>query len=400
MQNPEDFVVRDGRMTSRPTRRWPAVTVARVDFDVLHTRLIEHLTDTLMGHNPLRHQFDGSQAEIDRAIGNATTMLLDQALFELWNRLRVIAGTYDYQTRINVFNRRAPVMEGFQLPRFYASLLSSIGPLRIEDSFFDTTVIYSPAKALNFGRAVMPNNNSQEILHFIQQLGGAHIPLGTIQHRGSQGSFFTTCARVYNDYDSYNILGAFNARHYNRIDTVIGMLLRPFGDAEHPFEDLSTTLGFVDNEDVIKALPDVDQNGNPPAASPPPAAGNPPAAGHPPPAGPPPPSSYLPATGHPPAADPPPPASYLPATGNPHAPDPPPAVGNPPAATTRHVQGDYNIDYNGIAPASDIPVQGRKRGIYILGRGYDRIGTCSLARDLSGLEIAAIFRHRIIQAPA
>ncbi|CAB4291620.1 unnamed protein product [Prunus armeniaca] len=341
MQNPEDFVVRDGRMTSRPTSRWPAVTVARVDFDVLHARLLEPLTDTLRGHNPLRHQFDGTQAEIDDAIEKAATMLLDQALFELWNRLRVIAETYDNQTRTNVFKNRAPVMEGFQLPRFYASLLSSIGPLRIEDSFFDTTVIYSPAQALrdNFGRAAMPNINSQDILHFIQQLGGAHIPLGTIQHRGSQGSFFTTCARVDNNYDSYNILGAFNARHYSRIDTVIGMLLRPFGHDEHPFEDLSTTLGFVDNEDVIAAL------------------------------------ELIP----------------LPADAD------QPAAADPLA---RHIQGDYNIYETGIAPPSDVPVPGRGRGIYILGRGDDRIGTCSLARDLSGLEIAAIFRHRIIQAPA
>lgn len=332
MQNPEDFVVRDGRMTSRPTSRWPAVTVARVDFDVLHARLLKPLTDTLMGHNPLRHQFDGAQAEIDNAINDAAAMLLDQALFELWNRLRVIAETYDHQTRINVFTQRAPVMEGFQLPRFYASLLSSIGPLRIEDSFFDTTVIYSPAQALqdNFGRAGPPNINSQKILHFIQQLEGARIPLGTIQHRGSQGSFFTTCARVDNNHDSYNILGAFNARHYSRIDTVIGMLLRPFGHAEHPFEDLSTTLGFVNNGVVIAAL------------------------------------------------------------------ELPP----PPHPLARHIQGDYNILETGIAPASDVPVHGRGRGIYILGRGDDRIGTCSLARDLSGLEIAAIFRHRIIQAPA
>ncbi|ERM99971.1 hypothetical protein AMTR_s00110p00120980, partial [Amborella trichopoda] len=91
------------------------------------------------------------------------------------------------------------------------------------------------------------------------------------------------------------------------------MLFGTFGSTKHPFEDPFLTIGFVSDETVIDAFLRI----------------------------------------------------------------PSPFEGILPTADARHVWGDFAINPFGLALASDTPVEGRGKGIYVLGRGTDKFAlTC------------------------
>jgi hypothetical protein len=332
--NPEDIIAREGRFAARASSRWPAVTVAHIDFDILFGQLTVSLLNAFRDHPPLRRLYDGTAAEIDANIIEDIDSLVGQGLFELWNRLRIVAETYDVATRNNIFQRKAPSMDGFCLPRIFASMFSAIGPLRIMDTFRDTTVIYAPAQATrdNYGRAQAPPIDRLRVLRLMAYMRTANIPVGTVQGRGSQGSYFTTINLDYTVDATYNFHGSFNRANYTRNDVVMSMFFDDRDDEGNPFEDLSLSIGYVNDEDTIEAF------------------------------------------------------SAIPA----------PREDAPLDGPTRHVWADYQINRFGLAPAANVPVNARGQGIYVLGRGFGQEASCSLAREITHLEIDAICRHRLL----
>ncbi|GAB2282842.1 hypothetical protein Dimus_017378 [Dionaea muscipula] len=333
--NPEDDLVREGKLSARPRQRWPTAQVARVNFDLIFESITPTLCNALRGHELLRNQFNGTSADIDRVIAECTDALMNQAMNELWNRLRKISETYSPATRTGVFTRKAPALRGFELPRFIASLLSGIGPLHIDDGPFDTYVIYAPCENTrdHFGRGAATLINPLQVLRLIEALKAANIPLGTIQQSGSVGAYFTTCStRV--ERDTYEICGAFSCHHYTRNDVIMAMFFSSWDDARYPFEDLSCTIDFVDNEEIVNRIEGLSVE----------------------------------------------------------------AGGDQDADITRLVHATYEIDYHGlgVAPASNVTARDRGRGIYILGRGFKRHYHCSLARGLTNYDMYGCLRHRIL----
>ena len=331
----EERLVREGRLFTFPKKNWTTVTVATVDFELLFNALRTPLRNYLAAHEDFRAQYDGTTDEITEAIVSDINMFLSQALHDTWNRLRFVAETHHYPTRDNNMRRKAPSIEGFKLPRFYAAILSGIGPLVVEDSIYNTTIIYSTIQDRrdNYGRQAPPVINSDVVLRFVNRLERIHMDLSTVATRNLTGSFFTTCSLEEKEPNSYTLYGLLNQKYYTQQDVAMALPFSTVGTNTHPFEDVGLTIGFVNIDavtDAIEALP-------------------------------------LPAAPNQPAAD-----------------------------VTRPVLGTINVAYSGVAPAANHPVTERGRGIYIFGRGYDRLGCFSLARGLRLTDINAIIRDRLV----
>lgn len=336
--NLEETIVQQGRFNAQPRRVWPQTTVANINFEELAYAIRSILIDCLQDYEPLRIHFSGTSDEIDAAIQAGITDLTTQALLELWNRLRILAETHHRQTRNDRFPRKAPGFEGFQLPRFLANMLSGIGPLRIEESLMDTTIIYAPPQALrdNFGFGAAPNVNGRLLNRIIKALNDSHIPMGSINTRGSTGAFFTTCHVDQTDPNVFEVIGWFPKHHYTRTDAVTAMMFGTPLDRASPFQDVSITLSHVTNANFLTHL----RNNNPPDAD-----------------------------------------------------------EARPAGDSRPVYGTFSIQYNGLAPASDLPVANRAQGCYVLGRGYERFSTVSLARRVTEVERVTMLKERLLTAP-
>ncbi|KAF5198511.1 hypothetical protein FRX31_011897 [Thalictrum thalictroides] len=336
MDNIEEKLVEQGRLMPRPCSRWPTTTVAKLDMDVLFTVLSKNLTLVLRFNDQLRWQLYDEDVDIDAFIDEAITHYCHQALNELWNRLRAVAGSYDFNARDNIFHAKAPSMFDFVFPQFFATLLSGIGPLYISGTLSDTVVIYAPEENRQyFGRSESPNINVTKIRQFQDALRNIKVPLAKIQTKNqTYGSYFTTCGRVTKGIGFFNILGSLQPSLYSHDDVIMAMLFGDFGAADNPFEDLSVSVGFVDDKATVQALASIDL-----------------------------------------------------------------IVGLTLTRPTRHVGGKYEINDYGLAPASSNPFNGKGQGFYVVGRGFTHHNLTYLAQNITECDIYQILRYRILHAP-
>ncbi|KAF5198512.1 hypothetical protein FRX31_011898 [Thalictrum thalictroides] len=331
MDNPEDVLFKEGKFARRPFSAGQSIIVAKLDMDALYTSLSSSLLLVLQIYEPLRRQYG---RDADACICDAITHYCHQAMNELWNRLRAVAMTYDKTTFTNIFSSQAPSIFNFEFPQFFATLLSSIGPLYISGTLGNSMIIYAPGQHQKyFGRLKQQKIDCSKAMRFQEALHRSNILLGKIQTDGVKGSYFTTCGRVNMDSDIFNILGAFHPSQYTHEDIIMAMLFGDFGAHDNPFEDLSISIGFVDDKETVKTF---------------------------------------------------------------MASKDPQLKGASPTGPTRHIGGTYAINYFGLAPASNIPVIERGQGIFVLGRGCNRHNKTCLAHAISHYEFVQILRHRIL----
>ena len=332
----EERLVREGRLFSFPKKNWTTITVANIDLDRLGNALRTPLLNYLRSHEKFRALYDGTAEDISDAITGDVDMFITQCLYDTWNRLRFIAETHHYPTREANMPRKAPVLEGFKVPKFYSNVLSSIGPLVVDDAPYSTIIIYSPAEANrnNYGRAAdQVGIMNDDILRFVARMETISVDLAPVDTKNPTGSFFTTCSLEAREGDSYTLYGLLNSRFYTRQDVAMALLFSAVGTDTYPFQDVGLTIGFVNIEAVTAAIEAL-------------------------------------------------------------APDD--APGQPAANVARPVLGTISVAYSGVAPAANHPVNQRGRGIYVFGRGHDRLGCFSLARGLRKSDIDSIIRDRII----
>lgn len=216
-------LVGQGRLLRFPTRRRDQTTVLTINFDHLAARLKATLKKVYQTNYALKEAMPGVTFQmIDNEIGECIDHTVDLALLITYNRLRNVADKYSTATRNARMNRRAPHSSDFEFPTFLASLLSSIGPLFIEDGIEDMLVIYATetAKANNYGRTNAPAINLSRVSTFSDALTRAGVKMAKIDPRSvAQGSYFTTIIPTLN-HSVWTFTGTQHSSHYEDIDVL------------------------------------------------------------------------------------------------------------------------------------------------------------------------------------
>lgn len=217
----QDKLTGEGKLLRYPARTYESATVLTINFDHLAVRLKDRLRIILPTSYAVVSQMPSlTYAMAETEIGHCIDHMVDLALLLAYNRLRYVAKRYSPATRTARMNHRAPYGSDHEFPTFIASLLSSLGPLRITDGLEDTLVIYSTeaANANHYGRAATPVINIWRTDMFTEVMARAGMEMSKIDIRSTlQGSFCTTIIPDLN-HNLWTFSSTQHPSHYEDLD--------------------------------------------------------------------------------------------------------------------------------------------------------------------------------------
>lgn len=314
-----------------------------VNLDLLCNRLRTVLHDVYTIWEPLRKRYSGTRSAITNNITQDVNHMVDFALRIFYNRLRSVAERLSPVLKTNRMNSKAPCSDTMEFPSFLSSLLQSVGPLRITDGPQDLLVLYVPPPNTmqNFGRGAVQAPIALNYERLISNLRACGVHLTPIDMDISSGDFWTTCHIISAD-GFFDVVGTVHSSHYsdntnyyNNERIPRSLLLDP-NPTLNPFEDVTMTVGYVDDDATVAAL-----------------------------------------------------AALA----------PPPNIPQGQVATSAGRPSGlvYDVNYFGIRPAAAATetTPARKPGCYVIGRGMNPVFTCYLVQNLSAYDIISILRHRL-----
>lgn len=336
--DPITAIIDDGRIRVRPIDHYGLPDVITVNLEQLAGFVTSNLTAAYTNCLQIRNRYTGSPNQITHAIISDTTMLVNFAIAQTYNRLRSVLERRAPSICAARMNRRAPVANQQEFPHFISSTLGSIGPFRVEDGPTDRYVVYASTAATQnkYGRDAGTVFNEGQYCKITSVLRECNFRLTPFPSAQAEGSYFPTLTSIL-ESGLYRVFGAVHSSHYENED-VMKIALCTNDLRATPFDPVGMTFGYVDNEAAVTAL----------AAVP--------------------------------------------------VPDGIPAGQNYESAG-RPVGIEFNINYCGVQPivAAQGAVPARTAGFYIVGRGTTRYYQCSLADQVSVSEIYDCLRYRLLR---
>ena len=191
-------LVASGRVCVRPIHYYGNATVVEIDLEHLATTMKDRLNLVFPFIQKLRNCYNcGSETSITDTIISDVNMMVDTAISITYNRLRHILELYDHTVCNARMNPRSPGSNRHKIPAFIASVLGSIGPLRIVDGPEPITVVYATSanRSRMYGRATPFTFLYDQFQRLVENLEAIGVPLDTIDvkavdHGGVEKQFF------------------------------------------------------------------------------------------------------------------------------------------------------------------------------------------------------------------
>ncbi|KAJ9542099.1 hypothetical protein OSB04_028605 [Centaurea solstitialis] len=251
-------LVASGRVCIRPIRYYGKATVVDIDLEHLATAMKNRLNLVFPFIQKLRNCYNcGSETSITNTIIADVSVMVDTSMAFTYNRVRHILELYDHSVCNARMNPRSPGSNRHKFLAFIASVLGSIGPLRIMDGPEPMVIVYATSanRSRTYGRATPFTFNCGQFQRFVENLEAIGVPLGTIDVKAVDhgGSFFTTIVPTH-DHGLWGYIAPFHHSHYKHKDIVSAWFTLHDDPAIRVFEDCSLRIECCTDSVVINAV--------------------------------------------------------------------------------------------------------------------------------------------------